>query len=90
MIFGLDLGTTNSCIALYRDEIAAVDVLQNEAGKTTTPSAITFLADERIVGEAALENSRNGRSNTITDAKRLIGQPYTMPGLAELSKSWPF
>ena len=80
-ILGIDLGTTNSCMAVM--EAGEPVVLENSEGARTTPSVVAFSKDgERLVGQAAKRQAITNPSNTIFSAKRLIGRKF-----AELSAS---
>ena len=78
-ILGIDLGTTNSCMAVM--EAGEPSVLENSEGARTTPSVVAFSKDgERLVGQAAKRQAITNPTNTIFSAKRLIGRKF-----AELS-----
>ena len=80
-ILGIDLGTTNSCMAIM--EAGEPTVLENSEGARTTPSVVAFTkGGERVVGQAAKRQAITNPSNTIFSAKRLIGRKFS-----ELSKS---
>merc|ERR1712222_122720 len=85
---GIDLGTTYSCVAVWRNE--NVEIIANEQGSRTTPSFISFTASERLVGEAAKNSASINPSNTIFDAKRLIGRKYEDSVVQMDLKHWPF
>ena len=74
---GIDLGTTNSCVGLYRN--GRVEIVQNDLGHVTTPSVVCFknLRDV-LVGKLALDQivSKVRGQNTIYDVKRLIGRKF--------------
>lgn len=72
---GIDLGTTNSCVAYY-DQDRGVVVCPNEYGCRTTPSYVSFNANERLVGEAAARQQARNPKNTIYESKRFIGHTY--------------
>lgn len=74
IVCGIDLGTTNSCIGDWVD--GSVKILKNSAGKTTTPSCVAFIGSEVLVGDLAFEQQTVNTSNTIFDAKRIIGKRY--------------
>lgn len=74
-VIGIDLGTTNSCVAIM--EGGKVRVLENSEGKRTTPSIVTFSSDAPpVVGEAAKRQMVTKPKDTIYEVKRLIGRKY--------------
>lgn len=72
---GIDLGTTNSCVAYY-SENGEVVIIPNDQGNRTTPSFVTYTEDERLVGDASKNVSVEHMDSTIYDVKRLIGRKY--------------
>ena len=73
-IIGIDLGTTNSCVAII--EAGNSKVIENSEGARTTPSIVAYTTDEVLVGATAKRQSVTNPKNTIYAAKRLIGRKY--------------
>lgn len=74
-VYGIDLGTTYSCIA-YMDENGKPVVLKNSEGELTTPSAVHFESQEEVhVGASAKESAQMYPDQVVTFIKRSIGQP---------------
>ena len=77
-VIGIDLGTTNSCVAVMDGKDAKV--IENSEGARTTPSMVAFSEDgERLVGQPAKRQAVTNPSNTLFAIKRLIGRPYDDP-----------
>jgi len=77
-VIGIDLGTTNSCVALMEGSDAKV--IENAEGARTTPSMVAFTeSGERLVGQPAKRQAVTNPSNTLFAIKRLIGRPYDDP-----------
>jgi len=74
---GIDLGTTYSCVAIYKNK--EVVVIANEHGNRTMPSYVSFDENERYIGESAKEQVGQNPKNTVYDVKRLIGKNYDDP-----------
>ena len=72
---GIDLGTTYSCVGIYRG--GKVEIIPNNYGNKTTPSYVSFDGSERYIGESAKSQLSHNSKNTLFDIKRLIGKKYT-------------
>ena len=74
-VIGIDLGTTNSCVAIMDGSQAKV--LENAEGARTTPSVVAFLEnDEKLIGQPAKRQAVTNAQDTIFAAKRLIGRNF--------------
>jgi len=81
-VIGIDLGTTNSCVAIM--EGGEVRVIDNAEGARTTPSMVAFAENgERLVGQAAKRQAVTNPSNTLYAVKRLIGRRFDDPMVAK-------
>jgi len=88
-VIGIDLGTTNSCVAVMDGTNARV--VENAEGARTTPSMVAFSPDgERLVGQAAKRQAVTNPTNTLFAIKRLIGRPYGDNVANEIAKTAPF
>ena len=85
---GIDLGTTYSCVGVFRHN--RVDILANDMGNRTTPSYVAFTDEERLVGDAAKNQCAMNPQNTVFDAKRMIGRKFSDPTIQKDMKHWPF
>src|SRR5438105_4468464 len=74
-IIGIDLGTTNSCVAVKQG--GSIRVIENAEGERTTPSIVAYISEtETLVGQPAKRQAVTNPANTIYAAKRLIGRRY--------------
>ncbi len=87
-VIGIDLGTTNSCVAIM--DGAQPRVIENAEGARTTPSIVAFTDEERLVGMAAKRQAVTNPENTIFGIKRLIGRRNDDKDLAKDKKNLPF
>ncbi|MCM2561922.1 molecular chaperone DnaK [Lutimaribacter sp. EGI FJ00015] len=87
-VIGIDLGTTNSCVAIM--DGSQPKVIENSEGTRTTPSIVAFTDDERLVGQPAKRQAVTNATNTIFGVKRLIGRRFDDSDLAKDKKNMPF
>lgn len=87
-IIGIDLGTTNSCVAVWQGD--RVEVIANSEGARTTPSVVGFTDTERLIGAGAMSQSSSNPSNTVFGAKRFIGRSIREKNIMEEIKRMPF
>jgi len=73
-VIGIDLGTTYSCVSIYKN--GRVEIIPNDQGNRITPSYVAFVDGERLVGEAAKNQATINPTQTVFDVKRLIGRKY--------------
>ncbi|MEM9433475.1 MAG: molecular chaperone DnaK [Pseudomonadota bacterium] len=87
-VIGIDLGTTNSCVAIM--DGSQPRVIENAEGARTTPSIVAFTDSERLVGQAAKRQAVTNPSNTVFAVKRLIGRRFDDSDIAKEKKNMPF
>ncbi|NDR57474.1 molecular chaperone DnaK [Aliiruegeria sabulilitoris] len=87
-VIGIDLGTTNSCVAIM--DGSQPRVIENAEGARTTPSIVAFTENERLVGQPAKRQAVTNPENTIFAVKRLIGRREDDPAVAKDRKIVPF
>ena len=85
---GIDLGTTNSCVAVWKN--GQIQIAPSEMGTRTTPSIVSFTDSERIIGVAAKKRMKSNYENTVYDTKRLIGHAFRDKEIQEDMKMWSF
>src|ERR1700734_3765027 len=93
-IIGIDLGTTNSCVAVAETTAGGkleVTIIPNAEGARTTPSVVGFTAGgERLVGQAAKRQAVTNATNTIYAVKRLMGQKFSHGEVRRQAETAPY
>ncbi len=87
-VIGIDLGTTNSCVAIM--DGSQPRIIENSEGARTTPSIVAYTDNERLVGQAAKRQAVTNASNTIFAVKRLIGRRHDDPVIIKDQKNMPY
>jgi heat shock protein 5 len=87
-VIGIDLGTTYSCVGVYKD--GRVQIIANDQGNRITPSYVAFTDTERLVGDAAKNQASLNPERTVFDVKRLIGRDFNSKEVQSDKKMFPF
>ena len=85
---GIDLGTTYSAVGLFRN--GKTEIIANDQGNRTMPSYVAFTENERLIGESAKNQCGQNPTNTVFDAKRLIGRKFNDEVVQNNLKHFPF
>merc|ERR1712241_1259233 len=87
-VIGIDLGTTYSCVGIYKN--GRVEIIPNDQGNRITPSYVAFSADERLIGEAAKNQATINPTQTLFDVKRLLGRRFQDSSVQKDMKLLPY
>jgi len=87
-VIGIDLGTTYSCVGIYKN--GQVEIIPNDQGNRITPSYVAFTDTERLIGEAAKHQATVSPTQTLFDVKRLIGRKFKDPTVQKDKKLLPY